>query len=48
MVTKRETIDYPLISASEVEEVLTQTGIQVCRRALRRSHKVVFSLALRI
>jgi len=28
MVTKRETIDYPLITAAEVEEVLTQTHIQ--------------------
>lgn len=28
MVTKRETIDYPLITAVEVEEVLTQTHIQ--------------------
>ena len=36
MTTKRETIDYPLITAAEVEEVLTQTGIQVREDGLLR------------
>ena len=36
MVTKRETIDYPLITAAEVEEVLTQTHIQVCNHRFEK------------
>ena len=50
MTTKRETIDYPLITAAEVEEVLTQTGIQVREdgllRCLVHDGDAVFSLVL--
>lgn len=48
MVTKREAIDYPLVTASDVEEVLNQTGIQVVSFALSLFEVVLYSLVLPI